>query len=65
MGVVVMHLPPNVLRALNGPVLEAERKEAIAKRLVRRWLCSSRGPAVTTYRFDGPRATIIAARYGR
>ncbi|MBN9416017.1 MAG: hypothetical protein J0I12_11300 [Candidatus Eremiobacteraeota bacterium] len=48
-------------------VFHEQRKEDIAKSLVRRLLRSNRGPAITTYRFDGPRATIVAyaARYGR
>lgn len=66
MGVVVVHqhLSPKALKVMNV-VLHEQRKEDIARRMVRRLLQQSRGPAVSIYRFDGPRATIYAARYGR
>ncbi len=61
-----MRLPAKAMRMLDV-VFHEQRKEDIAKSLVRRLLRSNRGPAITTYRFDGPRATIVAyaARYGR
>lgn len=67
MGVVVValhHLSPKALQAM-AKATQTQRKEDIARMLVRRFLQNSRGPAVSIYRFDGPRATIYAARYGR
>lgn len=66
MGVVVMHLPARVLNHLKLATIDVEREDQITKRLLRRLLRQDRGPAITTYRFDGPRATIVeyAARYG-
>lgn len=64
---VVMNLPPKVLNHLKLHTIDVERSEDISRRLLRRLLRQARGPAVESYRFDGPRATIVAyaARYGR
>ena len=63
MGVVVMRT--DQMDRMLDHMMRLRRYQHVSRQLVRRLLRNVRGPAITTYRFDGPRATIVAyaARY--